>query len=77
MNEPQPNYRQAKHIRDISHRSWVNLHNAALLLMGKPHKAFAYKSVERSSTSVVRRIMRDAWLNLVEVEAWARSHRRR
>ena len=66
-----PNYDLARDIRKGSKRSWVNLHAAALLLQGKDHPPFGEPTVEASSISVVRRIVREAGLTLGQIEEWA------
>ncbi len=47
-------------IREAAHQSWENLYKAVRLLQEKSHETFGTANVERSSKSVVKRILKEA-----------------
>ena len=62
--------RSLKEIRLWSHRSWVNIYEAARALQGLEHDELKPK-VAAASAYVVRKIQRDTGFTLPQIEAFA------
>lgn len=56
-------------IRKQRNQSWSNLRKAAFSLLAQPHEPFGTRNVEATAKSVVRTMMRESRLTIVELAA--------
>gem|GEM_PF-1928419 len=67
--EPSTAMQKVIEIRKQRSQSWSNLRKAACALLEQPHEPFGTRNVEASAKSVVRTMMRESRLTIVELAA--------
>ena len=67
--EPSTAMQKVIEIRKQRSQSWLNLRKAACALQDQPHEPFGIPNVEANAKSVVRAMMRESRLTIVELAA--------